>query len=277
MTDIAVNPKSAEKLAVLKKDMPQSLLLTGERGVGLATVARSLAGKNLTSFIEPLTSKDEVDHETGTISVDTVRQLYDQTRAKKATAEVIVLDDADRMSPGAGAAFLKLLEEPTENTYFILTSHSPQLLLPTIRSRVQAVAIEPLTDNQAKEYIDSLGIRDSKKRLQLEYLASGLPAELARLAKDEAYFRERAGNMADTRTFLTGPLYDRLLVVHKYQGTRSLSLQLVDSALAVTRRSLSGKPQENLVTQLDTLLRIREKIEGNRNIRLQLMSFVLDA
>jgi DNA polymerase III gamma/tau subunit len=116
-----INPTSNKQLASYRTELPQSILLTGERGVGLATIARGLAGNSLAGFIEPLNNKDEVDHDVGTISVDAIRRLYEQTRSKQTSARVIIIDDADRMSHGAQAAFLKLLEEPTIHTHFVLT------------------------------------------------------------------------------------------------------------------------------------------------------------
>lgn len=273
--NIILHPKNQRRLKVLSKDLPQSLLITGERGVGLATIGRHLAGKNLAAFIEPENAKGQIEHETGTITVEAIRRLYGQTRSKQTTRQIIVIDDADRMSPGAGAAFLKLLEEPTKSTHFILTSHSPQLLLPTIRSRVQTVIIDPATPAQTSTYLAKLNITDAKKRIQLEYLASGLPAELYRLTHDDKYFASRAEIMGDARDLLTLPPYKKLLVVHKYHQSRADALQLLDSALSLTRRSISQKPQPALVHRLDRLLTVRERIVANHNIRLQLLDFVL--
>lgn len=270
-----INPKTQKQLAVLLNDLPQSLLVTGERGVGLATVARELAGKNLAAFIEPENAKGQVDHETGTVTVDAIRRLYEQTRSKQTNRQIVIIDDADKMSAAAQAAFLKLLEEPTERTHFVLTSHAPQLLLPTIRSRVQSVIIEPTTPEQTSAYLTELGVRDAKKRTQLEFLASGLPAELYRLVRDDEYFASRAEIMGDARDLLASSAYNKLLIVHKYHQNRAGALQLLDSALSLTRRSLSQKPQPALVRRLDQLLIVRERVAANHSIRLQLMDFVL--
>ncbi len=270
-----INPKTQKKLAVISKDLPQSLLLAGERGVGLATIARMIAEKQLAVFIEPENSKGEVEHETGTITVDVIRHLYEQTRAKHTLKQVIVIDDADRMSLGAQAAFLKLLEEPNKSTHFILTSHTPQLLLPTIRSRVQSTIIEPATSEQTNSYLAELNITDTKKRAQLEFLASGLPAELYRLTHDDEYFGLRAEVMKDARDLLSASAYNKLVVIQKYYQNRGNTLQLLDSALSITRRSISQKPQPALVSRLDRLLTVRDLVASNHNIRLQLASFVL--
>lgn len=275
MTKIILHPKTEKKLATFKAQLPHAVLLSGEAGVGLATIARELAGKELATFIEPMDSKEHITHETGTISVVVIRRLYEQTRTKSTKRHIFIIDDADRMSLGAQAAFLKLLEEPAENVHFILTSHSPRVLLPTIRSRVQTIVVEPITTAQTKLFLDMLRTPDPKIRVQLEYLAAGLPAELTRLTSNDGYFKERADIMADTRTFLTGSVYQRLLIIHAYHQNRAKTLQLLDSALVVTKRSLSAKPQASLIAQLDKLLSTREKIEANYNARLQLMAFVV--
>lgn len=273
--DIILNQNTKVKISSMENELPHAILLTGEKGVGLATIAKHLADSDLASFVEPMNSKEEIDHETGTISVATIRRLYERSRTKTTSRHVFILDDADRMSLGAQAAFLKLLEEPTEHTHFILTSHTPQALLPTVRSRVQALVIEPVSRTQTDSLLKTHGISDSKTKAQLEYLASGLPAELTRLIQGDVYFQERAEVMADTRTFLSGSAYDKLLIVNKYHKDRSKALGLIDSALMVTKRSLGMKPQPGLVSQLDALLSVREKIEANCSIRLQLTSFVL--
>ena len=56
-----------------------------------------------------------------------------------------VVQDADTMNESAQNAFLKTLEEPPRQCIFILTTGRPSELLPTIRSRCQAI---PLTDNK---------------------------------------------------------------------------------------------------------------------------------
>jgi DNA polymerase III delta prime subunit len=122
---------------VLQNNPPQSLLLSGYTGVGLLTIARALADVFITDELHPQDSKNNIDDQSGTITVEMIRGLYDKTRAKYTKKQVIIIDNADRMSHGAQSAFLKLLEEPNSQIHFILTAHAPQKLLSTIRSRVQ--------------------------------------------------------------------------------------------------------------------------------------------
>lgn len=272
--DIVSHPANDRQLKALASQLPQSLLLSGRVGIGLKTIASHLAGKQPEGIIHPKNAKDELDTN-GTISVDAIRSLYHQTRAKRTTNHVIIIDDADRMSAGAQAAFLKLLEEPNEHTHFILTSHQPQKLLPTIRSRVQHVALQPLSDQQTHGFIKALGINDQTKRIQLAFIAAGLPAELSRLEQDPEYFTSQATIVTDARTLLQATTYDKLVVAQKYQTDRGASLQLIDSALYILRRTLKTTPQPTIMSQIELLLAIRENIAMQHNIRLQLSRFVL--
>jgi len=268
------HPNTAKTLAQLRVRLPQSLLLSGPRGVGITTAALWLGEGHISDVLYPTDTKGE-RAESGTLSVETIRKLYGQTRTQTSTRRIIIIDSADRMSPGAAAAFLKLLEEPSPNTYFILTSHQPQRLLPTIRSRVQHVKIQPLQQDQMDLLIVSLDIDNPTKKAQLAFIAPGLPAELSRLASDEAYFQARAGVMGDARDLLQADPYQKLLIVHKYRQDRTGCLRLIDAALAILRRSLSAKPQSGIVDQIEQLLRIQERIAANGNAALQLATFVV--
>ncbi len=272
---LAVHPTAQARIDTLVTDLPQAVLLSGTRGVGLYTIARSIAAKQLFAEVRPQNIKEQVDSEHGTISVKMIRELYNQTGTKQSNRQVVIIDDADKMSRGAQAAFLKLLEEPNSHIHFILTTHAPQDLLKTIRSRLQETVIGPITPEQTIILLSTLNVTDVAKTAQLRYIAMGLPAELIRLATDTDYFTARAGVMGDARTLLQGSAYAKLLIAQKYHSQRETALQLIDSALLMARRSLSDKPQHGLVVQLDKLLKTRLAIASNGNIRLQLALFVL--
>ena len=94
------------------------------------------------------------------IFVATVRAVVQQAALSPALGrrKVFVLGEAERMVPQEGAdaaanAFLKLLEEPPEDTVLILTSSEPGGLLPTIRSRVVGVRVPPLRDAEMQSFL----------------------------------------------------------------------------------------------------------------------------
>lgn len=275
MANVLLHPVTKRQLEVIGNNLPQSLLLTGNYGVGLYTIAAFMADKELAATIQPKNTKGEVSPKAGTISVETIRQLYEQTRTKHSTKRVIIIDDAERMSRGAQAAFLKLLEEPNASTYFILTSHEPNTLLATIHSRVQHVAVQPLTASQTDEFITSQNVTDPKKKIQLQFIAPGLPAELARLLSNTSYFEDKAKVISDARTFLQADQYQKLRIIHQYRSNREEALLMLDGAMTIVKHTLISKPQYNLIVQLKQLLEAKERIASNQSIALQLAQIVL--
>lgn len=76
----------------------------------------------------------------------------------EAAAKVYIFEEADnRLTPIAQNAFLKLLEEPPQNVYFILLCESAQKLLVTILSRCTVVRLK----NEIK--IDETAAENAKK------------------------------------------------------------------------------------------------------------------
>jgi DNA polymerase III subunit delta' len=60
---------------------------------------------------------------------------------------VAIVDPADDMNPNAANALLKVLEEPPSRSLFLLISHAPGRLLPTIRSRSRRLELQPLKED----------------------------------------------------------------------------------------------------------------------------------
>ena len=171
------------------------------------------------------------------------------------------------MTQQAQNAFLKLLEEPSQNIHFILISHSTSKLLPTILSRVEKLEIKPVTAAQTESLLDRLLITDVAKRAQMLFLANGLPAEIFRL-QDAEYFAQRCTVMRDGRELLGASAYKKLLLAQKYKDDREQTLQLLLASAKILQQSLSKKPQTEIIKHIDKILFIYDQIAANGNIRL---------
>ncbi|HEV7766218.1 MAG TPA: hypothetical protein VGQ76_14530 [Thermoanaerobaculia bacterium] len=77
------------------------------------------------------------------ISVDQIRALVEEStmRPYEGRSKVFIIDPADGLSVSGSNSLLKTLEEPSRDTSFLLITRSPDLLLPTIRSRSQSVYV----------------------------------------------------------------------------------------------------------------------------------------
>lgn len=271
-----INPASEKLLQAVTKILPQSLLLTGRSRVGLSTIARYIATLRKVTPTIILPEKDEkIDIEKGVIGVDIMRRLYDETRTKSFKERIIIIDYAERMTHQAQNAFLKLLEEPGDDIYFILVSHSSSKLLPTIISRTENLDIKPITSVQTNKLLDSLKLTDDKKRSQLIFMATGLPAELTNLATDTEYFEKRSFMIRDARRLIGGNMYQKLLIAQKYKDDRRVALLLLLDATNILQKSIIANPQFDAINYIDKLLKTYQQIEANGNIRLCLAQMVI--
>ena len=113
------------------------------------------------------------------ITVDQVRLLRALFATGTAISDrrVVTIDSIDDMERGAANALLKSLEEPPASTIFLLVSHQPGRLLPTIRSRCRTLMFAPLSDAAMTSVLaDQLPDLDPAKRAQLIMAANGSPA-----------------------------------------------------------------------------------------------------
>jgi DNA polymerase-3 subunit delta' len=80
------------------------------------------------------------------IAVEDVRRLvpFLGSTAGEAGWRVVLVDSADELNAAGANALLKLLEEPPRHCLFLIVSHAPGRLLPTIRSRCRRLLLRPL-------------------------------------------------------------------------------------------------------------------------------------
>ncbi|MDB5162361.1 MAG: hypothetical protein JWM52_869 [Candidatus Saccharibacteria bacterium] len=273
MPNVYIQPHTQQRLDILIRDLPQSMVFTGPEGVGLSAAVSYVADRVQTKPIYVLPEKDEkVDIEKGVITVDVIRRLYAMTKTIETGTRLIVIDYAQRMGTQAQNAFLKLLEEPGVNTHFILLTHTVSKLLPTIRSRVQVTEVNPITLAQSEQLLDELMVSDKTKRSQLLFIAAGLPAQLTALSRDDKLFEARAQIVRDARTYIQGNMYDRLKLALAYKDNREGSLTLLLDAMKLLQDSLKTGNNPAQVKIITLLLKAHERIEANGNVRLQLAS-----
>ena len=77
------------------------------------------------------------------ISIDEVRTLVSRSSSSSSMGEyrIAIIEDADRMTERTSNVLLKALEEPEQNTIWMLCAPSVADLLPTIRSRTRNVVL----------------------------------------------------------------------------------------------------------------------------------------
>ncbi|EAY28040.1 DNA polymerase III subunit [Microscilla marina] len=109
------------------------------------------------------------------ISVDESRHIIQQLSLKPFESEykILLLWLPEFMNISAANAILKILEEPSPKTLFLLVSQNPNQLLATIISRVQAVQTAPITDEEVANYLVAHQQLPPEKAQQVAYMADG--------------------------------------------------------------------------------------------------------
>jgi DNA polymerase III delta prime subunit len=115
------------------KQIP-NLMLTGTAGVGKTTVAKAMCDQLGISHMF-INSSDE----RGIDVLRTKVKNYASTLSMVGGKKVIILDEADYLTPEAQAAFRGLLEEFSHNCTFILTCNFKSKLIDAIHSRCSVI------------------------------------------------------------------------------------------------------------------------------------------
>lgn len=161
------------------------------------------------------------------LPVDEVRRTvsFFGTTASADAWRVCVVDAADDMNASSANALLKILEEPPARSLFLVLSHAPGRLLPTIRSRCRRLDMTPLTGAEITQGLSEL-VPD----------AVGNADRL----DDLTHFAD--GSLRSALTLLSG---DGLAITRGFVGLAAQSPQLDAAALHGLGDLVAGRGQSD--------------------------------
>jgi DNA polymerase-3 subunit delta' len=221
------------------------------------------------------------------IYVATVRAIVQSAAMSPAIAKrkIYVIGDAERMvsqtgSDQAANAFLKLLEEPPADTFIILTSSEPGALLPTIKSRVIALRVTPLTNSEVKNFLGHPAVASIIRKThsgvsepELLSLASGAPGRLFgqdaldAAATNARAILEAASSGDEAKMFKAAFVQGTSKARGKFSDTLDVLTVLLHER-ARSESQLSARTARGAATAIDAVERAKELAENNGNPEL---------
>jgi DNA polymerase-3 subunit delta' len=104
------------------------------------------------------------------IRVDDVRraQKMFQQAASGGGYRICLVDSAEDLNPSSANALLKLIEEPPPYSLFLIISHRPGRVIPTIRSRCRNLWLKSLPDEAIEKILGLEGIANGTSGIELQ-------------------------------------------------------------------------------------------------------------
>lgn len=117
------------------------------------------------------------------IRIEQIRGLdgFLNLRSHRGRRRIALVHPAEDMNANSANALLKSLEEPPAGAFFLLVSHRPARLPPTIRSRCVAVPVGVPDPESARSWLASQGVKEAEKWLSY---ASGAPLAALELSQE---------------------------------------------------------------------------------------------
>ncbi len=189
---------------VVSKKIPHGIIFQGRSSLGKKKIAIDLFKKincgcdNCKRCLSIENNKDPdlilIEPVKGVIQIDQIRNLIKKVSLSPHSScfKWVIIDDAHLLNREAANALLKILEEPKGETVFFLITEYPEMLLATIRSRLQRFKFFPVEKDKIKNLLIEKGI-DEEKADEISLFSFGRPGIAVNFSKnpEDLKFRKK--------------------------------------------------------------------------------------
>ncbi|MDD5551706.1 MAG: hypothetical protein PHI88_00895 [Candidatus Pacebacteria bacterium] len=188
--------------------LPHAVLFAGPNKIGKRKVAieisKYLEGNHKENFFEfsqkdcncnicqliennALSEITEIGNSEGQISIKEIRSIKEKLSLSSIYPyKIVIINNIEKLSPGASGALLKVLEEPKGNTIFFLLTSMPGIVLKTILSRVSIFKFSLLKRNEIRDFLENLNTGNIKgQEEKILDLSLGRPGTLKEMVIDK--------------------------------------------------------------------------------------------
>ena len=181
------------------------------------------------------------------ISIENVREIISLTETKQTDKLFIIVRHAELLTEGASNALLKTIEEPGQNIHIIFFTKSPNLLLPTIKSRAMQFYLKQTNylNNPPKVTADVMDL--AKKLLVVDKMM--LPTLIEEITKKS------------TKN-----------TTNKQENDKAFTLKIIETTIELAYKSYLKTQNILFLKKIEGLSIAYQNIQKNGNKKLQLIA-----
>jgi DNA polymerase-3 subunit delta' len=190
-----------------------------------------------------------------------VRELQRELslRPYQARKKACIIEDADRMNPASGNAFLKTLEEPPGDAMLILLTTHGEGILPTIRSRCQILRFPPLSTDTVASLLRENGADEEQARMAAALAGGSLSRAREIAGADRLQMRRTL--LERTSRLSCREIFPLLETAEDYARDRETATDAVDMLKLFWRDILLFRAGSGEIANLDLQPLVRELSE----------------
>ena len=230
-------------------------IIEGGKGSGKHTLARLISAALQTNpqhrdkilkDISPDVIITGLKNDRKTIGVDLVRSIKDDAYIKpnESDKKIYIVEDTHTMTVQAQNAFLKLLEEPPPNVYFILLCENTSNLLTTVKSRAAIYKMQVFTDDELRTYV--METQNHKKAANIDYLIKSANGSIGAVidnltAKKAEKNKEQYDNIRNLFKMISEKNTSEVLLNNNIPEKRENITEYIDLLMTAVRDAVAYK------------------------------------
>ena len=261
--------------------LSHGLLLCGEKGMGVNHFAYLLAAdivgagdvQAIKDGRNPLVQSVRGEGASGMIRVDKIRQLNEEVSYSSISGEkrVVIIHNCENFNANSANALLKNLEEPKNDTTYILTTNNPRAILATIRSRCGVYTLSPPSRQEVAQYFASKNADSNMVKSLMSVYGENIGKIENALSSEKRYaiLQNAVGvyNMVKN-----GDSYSVAKACYGYVKAKDDLRLFLDDLRDICHGNLS----EKTITAINVIHKYSELIKTNVNLNLALENFAVE-
>ncbi len=284
MSQLVLHPVTTRQYQSFIESPSHAVILLGPNGSGKLALAKNLLepilGLNPGSFDRYVYAIVRSPQDGKAIGIEVVREMEHFLSLKVPSSapynRAIIIEDSHKLTTEAQNALLKTLEEPPEGTIIVLTANHAQALLPTIRSRAQAIVVKTPDSDAVQSYFEAKGsgVSEIKKAYAI---SGGLPGLMSAMLEDQEHPLKEA--TSKVRELLGQSTYERLVSVDQLSKQKELTsnvLFILQQMAHVSLLTATGPTAKKWQQILESSYSAAQKLSVSAQPKLVLTDLMLN-